>query len=146
MAGLNDFAKRVSRIAVEVEGNVERAMKDCATAVARSVVEGTPVDTGKARSNWLAGIDTPVIAEIEAHAPGMGGSTGDTNAEAAIGLASAVIETFDIEKNRSIHVTNNLPYIQPLNDGHSAQAPANFVEMAVMEGLATVKGANILKE
>ena len=52
MAGLDDLAKRLDRIAVRVEGNVERAMKDCAQVVLRSVVEGTPVDTGTARSNW----------------------------------------------------------------------------------------------
>jgi Flp pilus assembly protein TadD len=146
MAGLDAFAKRMSRIAVEVEGNVEQAMKDCATAVAKSVVEGTPVDTGKARSNWLAGIDAPVSAEIEPHVPGIAGSTGDANAEAAIDQASAVIETFNIAKNSSIHVTNNLPYIGALNDGHSRQAPTDFVKLAVMDGLATVKGAKILEE
>lgn len=146
MAGLDDFAKQISRIAVEVEGNVEKAMKDCAHAVARSVIEATPVDTGRARSNWLAGLDQPVDGTVDAHVAGAKGSTADANADAAIGAASDVIDAFDIEKNAEIHLTNNLPYIQPLNDGHSAQAPVNFVERAVIEGLATVRGAKIIQE
>lgn len=146
MAGLDDFAKRISRLAVQVEGNVEAAVKDCAHAVARSVVEATPVDTGKARSNWLAGLDQPVEGAVEAHVAGAKGSTADANAEAAIGAAAEVIDAFDIEKNAEIHLANNLPYIRSLNDGHSKQAPANFVETAVLEGLATVRGARILKE
>jgi hypothetical protein len=39
-----------------------------------------------------------------------------------------------------------LPYIGALNDGHSKQAPADFVRIAVMDGLATVRGAKILKD
>jgi hypothetical protein len=74
------------------------------------------------------------------------GSTGEANAAAAIEQAAAVIEGYDIDKNRSIHISNNLPYIGPLNDGHSKQAPAAFVQMAVMDGLATVRGAKILRE
>lgn len=51
MAGLEDFARRMNRIALQVEGNVEQAVRDCAKAVTKSVVENTPVDTGRAKSN-----------------------------------------------------------------------------------------------
>ncbi|WP_407649132.1 hypothetical protein [Devosia algicola] len=44
----------MSRISVEVEGGVEQAVKDCAVAVTRTVINATPVDTGRARSNWTA--------------------------------------------------------------------------------------------
>ncbi len=62
----------------------------------------------------------------------------------SIDAAEKVIETFDIKKNAEIHVTNNLSYIGALNDGHSKQAPADFVRLAVMDGLATVRGAKII--
>lgn len=146
MAGLDDFAKRMNRIAVQVEGNVERAVKDCAGAVARSVISNTPVDTGRARSNWLANLDHPTEGLFPARVPGEKGSTGEENAHAAMVAAEEVIETFGIDKNAEIHVSNSLPYIQPLNDGHSRQAPAGFVRIAVMDGLATVKGAKIVKD
>lgn len=67
----------------------------------------------------------------------------EANAAAAIEAADKVIETFDIGKNAEIHITNNLPYIGALNDGHSKQAPADFVRIAVMDGLATVRGAKV---
>lgn len=146
MAGLDDFAKRLDRIAVLVEGNVERAVKDCAGAVARSVISNTPVDTGRARSNWTAQMDEVFAGLFPARAPGIAGSTAEANAVAAIEAAEQVIETFDIEKNGSIHVTNNLPYIGALNDGHSKQAPPDFVRLAVLDGLATVRGAKIVEE
>jgi hypothetical protein len=146
MAGLDDFAKRLDRIAVLVEGNVERAVKDCAGAVARSVISNTPVDTGRARSNWTAQMDEAFAGLFPAKVPGIAGSTAEASAVAAIESAEQVIETFDIEKNGSIHVTNNLPYIGALNDGHSEQAPADFVRLALLDGLATVRGAKIVEE
>jgi HK97 gp10 family phage protein len=146
MAGLDEFARRIDRIAVQVEGNVERAVKDCAGAVARSVISNTPVDTGRARSNWTAQMDAAFDGLFPARVPGEKGSTGEANAVAAIEAAEKVIESFDIGKNAEIHVTNNLPYIGALNDGHSKQEPADFVRIAVMDGLATVRGAKILKD
>jgi len=143
---LDDFAKRLDRIAVRVEGNVERAVKDCAGAVLRSVVENTPVDTGYARSNWTPELDRAFEGLSPARVPGEKGSTAEENAAATIEAGTPTIEAFDIENNESIHITNNAPQIQPLNDGHSKQAPAGFVQTAVMDGLATVRGAKILKE
>ena len=67
---LDDFAKRIDRIAVRVEGNVERAVKDCAGAVLRSVVENTPVDTGMARSNWTPELDRAFEGLFPARVPG----------------------------------------------------------------------------
>ncbi len=146
MGGLDDFATRMSRLSVQVEGNVEQAVKDCAKAVARTAINATPVDTGRARSNWTAELDQAFSRLFPAHVPGEKGSTGEANAEAAINQANEAIERFDINANRSVHISNGLPYIGALNDGHSKQAPAGFVEEAVMEGLATVRGARIVKD
>lgn len=142
----DDFAKRIDRIAVRVEGNVERAMKDCAGAVLRSIVENTPVDTGYARSNWTPELDRAFEGLLPARVPGEQGSTAAENAAATIEAGTPTIEAFDIAANREIHITNNAPHIQPLNDGHSKQAPAGFVEIAVLEGLATVRGAKIVED
>lgn len=144
MAELNDFARRFDRISVRVEGNVEQAVKDCARAVARSVISNTPVDTGRARSNWTAQLDAAFDGLFPARVPGEKESTGEANAVAAIEVAEQVIETFDIAKNAEIHITNNLPYIGALNDGHSMQAPADFVRLSVLDGLATVRRAKII--
>lgn len=146
MAGLDDFANRLDRIAARVEGNVERAVKDCAGAVLRSVVENTPVDTGTARSNWTPELDRAFEGLFPARVPGKAGSTAEANAAVTVEAGMPTIEAFDIGKNGSIHITNNAPHIRPLNDGHSTQAPAGFVRIAVMEGLATVRGARIVED
>lgn len=137
---------RLDRIAVRVEGNVERAVKDCAQAVLRSVVEATPVDTGTARSNWSPELDRAFEGLLPARVPGTKGSTADANAAATIEAGAPVIEAFDIRTTREIHITNNAGHIQSLNDGHSKQAPADFVRLAVLDGLATIRAAKIVDD
>ena len=78
--------------------------------------------------------------------PGKAGSTAEENAAATIEAGTPTIEAFDITANREIHITNNAPHIQPLNDGHSKQAPAGFVQIAVMEGLAGLRRARIVED
>ena len=146
MATLEEFAKRMTRISVEVENGVEQGMRDCAGAVARSVIGGTPADTGRARSNWSAQMDEAARGLIPAYVPGRAGSTAQENAKAAVQAAVAKIAEFNIDKHKSIHITNNLPYIGSLNDGHSKQAPAGFVQMATLAGLSAVRGLRILKD
>ena len=146
MATLAEFAKRMTRISVEVENGVEQGMRDCAGTVARSVIGGTPADTGRARSNWSAQLDEAYAGVLPAYVPGSAGSTAQENAAAATRAAVAKITRFKIDKHKSIHITNNLPYISSLNDGHSKQAPAAFVQMATLAGLMAVRGMRILKD
>ena len=146
MASLEDFAKRMTRISVQVENGVEQRVRDCADAVARSVIGGTPADTGRARSNWAVQMDEAYKGLFPARMPGFGGSTAEENAAAAVHAAEAEIKGYDIDKNQSIHITNNLPYIGRLNDGHSAQAPKEFVRIAALAGLAAVRGLRVLKD
>jgi len=84
----------------------------------RRLVLATPVDTGRARSNWLASVGAPRRDEVPAR------DAGSAIAEAA-GVIAAAPE-FPL-----IYLSNNLPYIQRLNDGSSKQAPAAFVETAI---------------
>jgi hypothetical protein len=146
MNDLATFARRMDRIAVQVEGNAEKAVRDCASAVARSVIEATPADTGKAMSNWIAQLDAPSAGQREAHVPGTAGSTADINGQAAINQAIDVIRRYRAGQNRSINITNNLPYIGALNDGHSKQAPSEFVRIATFDGIASIRGAKLLEK
>lgn len=144
--GLEDFARRIVVRADNVPKEVNRIKRLCALAVDQTVVLATPVDTGRARSNWLVSLGEAVDAVRVPYAPlpagkdiGKFSETG--NAQAAMEQGKGVIAQAKVEQ--AIHVTNNLPYIQPLNEGHSAQAPAMFVEAAIQAGVAAVAGAKI---
>lgn len=85
------------------------------------VVMRTPVDTGRARGNWQAGVGTPPVGE-----------TDRTGASAALEQIAAEVESWDAE-NVAIYLVNNLPYIVALEDGHSGQAPQGMVKISLSE-------------
>lgn len=47
---------------------------------------------------------------------------------------------------QDIHLTNNLPYIKPLNEGSSHQAPAGFVEVAIENGRNYMASQKVTEE
>jgi len=145
VASLSQFSRRINAVATKVSANADKTVRRAALAADQAVVLGTPVDKGRARSNWLVDLDGPRRAQVEAAAPGAGGSTGGENATAAIAAASAKIARYNGDINRSIVIHNNLPYIDALNKGSSQQAPAGFVEKAVQSAVARVRSARLTR-
>lgn len=135
---LRQFGRRMKVRGALVEENAGKLLRKVALAVDSAVVLATPVDTGRARSNWQVEIGQPASGSIEPLAAGAGSTA------ASIDAAKAVIET--AVPGDTIHITNNLDYIGRLNDGWSAQAPAGFVEEAVQNGVQRIRNAKITVE
>ena len=103
------------------------------------IVQKTPVDTGRARSNWGINVGAPApppsnaITEEESarrnrEQEEIAGESVTAKAVSAAEASSAGIDGKDI-----VHITNNLPYVPLLNQGTSKQAPAGFVEATLVE-------------
>lgn len=75
-----------------------------------------PVDTGRARAGW--GITT--AESIPAPPPGTYGPPPLPDVSQLDGYTPAFI-------------LNAIPYIEPLENGHSKQAPNGFIRLAIME-------------
>lgn len=144
MADLRQFAGRIRVMGKRLEENADALTRKTALAVDGAVVIATPVDEGRARSNWQVNLDGPAQGTIPAYEPGQEGSTGGANSRAAVEQGKSVIGQYKGGTGSAIHITNNLPYIKRLNDGWSGQAPAGFVEKAVLVGVAAVQGAGSL--
>lgn len=140
---MKSFAARIDSIAARIESGADRVTRQTALAVDQTVVMATPVDEGRARSNWQVRAGIAPSEVIEPYAPGKGGSTGAQNTQAALDQGKIAISS--AAPGQEIHITNNLPYIGPLNDGHSAQAPAGFVEQAVNAGIETIRRARLIE-
>lgn len=143
MASLGEFRRRIGRIADSVEEAGGQALRECSLAIDQTVVMATPVDTGTARSNWQVEVGSAPEGVVGAFAPGEGGSTGAANASAAIAQGQATIA--QAKAGDEVHITNNLPYIEPLNQGHSAQAPEGFVEEAIQVGVTAIRGVRFVR-
>lgn len=85
------------------------------TILANNLLQLTPVDTGLARSNYFVSVDNP-SEEL----------TDKTDGQIK-GLERAV----QAKRFKIIWISNNLPYIERLDQGWSSQAPNGFVEQAL---------------
>ena len=102
--------------------------RQVAIAVHQTVVIATPVDKGCARGNWLPNVGSPITTpRLDAR---------DKSGAAIIAEGRGVIAR--AKPTDKIHFTNNLDYIGALNDGHSAQAPAGFIQKAIRAAEASV--------
>jgi hypothetical protein len=147
----NDFTNFIRRIKLRADNlprEVGKVVRLAALAIDQTIVMATPVDTGRARSNWLVSLSTPREDMIEAYAPipKMVSTPGSrlrerANAQAALNQGQAQIAAR--QPGEAIFISNNLPYIQRLNDGYSAQAPAAFVAASIDAAVAAVAGAKI---
>ena len=107
-----------TKFAKEVTEEHTKVLRLTALGVNRSLVMATPVDTGRARSNWWPSIGTP--------SNNRGGVIHNPIDRSKRMWSKGRMPPFAV-----LFLTNNLDYIQELNDGSSQQAPANFVERAV---------------
>lgn len=134
MADLRTFARRIRRLAGRTAKNVNQTVIRTAIAVDQAVVLATPVDTGRARGGWQAAIDSPIRDQIERL--DLGGSE-------TISANNSVIKTRRL--GQEVFISNNVRYIEFLNEGSSAQAPAGFIEMAVQAAATVVARARVVK-
>lgn len=131
----------MDRLSRQIPVGVKSMVKKTVLAIDQVLVTSTPVDTGRARSNWVVGTG-PSTRAIDAYAPGEGGSTAGENAQAALRQARAFLDSTDAT---TIYISNDLDYIEYLNQGTSAQAPAGFIEEAVQAGIDAVHNSKVLE-
>ena len=134
MADLRTFVRRIRARGRQVDEEVNRTVVQAAQVVNQAVILATPVDTGRARANWIASVGVPVTTPTDDADP----EGGDRIAQNAVTIAGR-------RNDQTIFISNNVDYIGFLNQGSSSQAPANFVEIAVQQGLSFLRRKRILR-
>lgn len=143
MATLAQFSQNIRKRGSQIENAGTRFVKATAKRALKNLVNATPVDTGRARSNWRVGIGAPVSSRIETY-----GSS--TAARAAISAGFARINSVKGVSGgggglkTAIYICNpldypgHLPNQRGLNDGASSQAPAYYIETALAEAVGAI--------
>jgi hypothetical protein len=108
----------------ETKERILTATKKVAFEVLKRVVEKTPVDTGRARGNWIVSVGAPDHSADGAEDKSSGGL-------ATVSREATKIKA--ISEPATIFVQNNLPYIEKLENGSSVQAPAGMVAVTIAE-------------
>lgn len=133
--GLQQFGLRMFVLADASVAGAERVVRGAAILVDQVAVTLTPVDTGRARSNWVVSVgalreDEPVTGDF------------DKSGNEALTQGRGEIDRWGIS-NGSIFVVNNVPYIEQLNDGSSRQRPEGMLPGAIQAGTDFVRRQKI---
>jgi hypothetical protein len=127
---LQDLANALNKKADGISKAVSDLSIKAALTIVGDLAVKTPVDTSKAISNWQVDLNREPDNQISPHYPGSDGSTFSESAAETLAKAKLVLR--NKKPGMVIYITNNLPYIQKLNDGSSIQEPAGFVERAIL--------------
>ena len=110
------LTKGIKKASEGIETSVDEITRKIALIAYDGITKKTPVDTGRARGNWNFSVGSP-------------DSTIDENA--------TKIKPAKLKKGdglEDIYITNNLPYIKRLEDGHSKiKAPKGMVKVTLAE-------------
>jgi hypothetical protein len=130
---LHFLAAWANKTESRIEYQANEATKKVAIRVLEVLVHNTPVDTSQALSNWRVGVKSRRPTKtIPPYYPGTYGSTRESSAGAAIRAGTELIKTR--EKKKTIHIANNLDYIEGLDAGTISRQPGAFVAKAILAG------------
>lgn len=137
------MGKQADRINNLILKTVRDVVRTAQLRSLQAITSGTPVDTGFARGGWTPTLGRPatdpLIPPTDETAARAAGST---NLAANQARSLRIASSYQLQ-NGPVFLTNAVPYIERLNEGSSAQAPAKFVEKAIEEALrVTVAGFN----
>lgn len=127
--------QKLDNLARQVEVGTQDMLKRVALNIDSALVLTTPVDTGRARSNWQVSIGKSALGTVDA----------PVSPSEAIGNAKSELSKLR-DSDSSVHITNNLPYIQRLNEGWSPQQPAGFVDQAIATVVGSIHKQRILSK
>lgn len=118
------FTADLTKYAKKTKSDIGTAKRAIVFNVFREVIKRTPVDTGRAKSNWFVSEGVPSTQINQRTDKSNLGNIGKHSAQE---LKSITINLgFDF-------LTNNLPYIGSLEYGRSDQAPLGMVRTTLRQ-------------
>ena len=114
-----EFKRNFSALLKRVGDKADLVVRKVAIELQSSMIEKSPVDTGRFRANWQCGV-------------------GSVNASVAAAIGSdykgrAVTAIQGWKPDQTIYLTNSLPYSRRLEFGWSQQAPGGMVRLTVQD-------------
>lgn len=122
--GPQTFSVQLARFAEIAELRVDDIVRKVAIDMLGRIVLRTPVDTGRARANWVVSIGARTTLISRDAADPTGRTTIEKGTRLLLGYQSSITVAW---------ISNGLPYILPLEYGSSKQAPAGMVRLTVQE-------------
>lgn len=114
------FAANLNKLCERAKDKAHIVVRKTAFELQGMMIDMSPVDTGRFRSNWAVG-----LGAINTSTDAAPDKTGD----AAKGRAQAALQGW--KPGQTIYLSNSLPYARRLEMGWSQQAPSGMVRLTV---------------
>jgi hypothetical protein len=142
--GFEQFSRRMTIVADVVDKNAGKVIRQAALEADQVGVLRTPVDTGRARANWIVSTGSPSSTETA------GPNAGDQSANEAQATAQALnqAQTALVGYKLTlgpIFITNNVEYIMFLDEGSSEQAPQGMTAFMLQAASDVLRKGGLLK-
>jgi hypothetical protein len=125
------FTLDINKFIEKTQANSNLVVRRTVIGILSKVVMKSPVDTGRFRANWQVGLNSAKSGSSESV---------DKSGSATIASGSKAIPAE--AAGNAFYITNNLPYAQALEDGHSIQSPpGNMVAGTVAEFESIIREA-----
>lgn len=124
------FRRDYAAIIKKAGARAEMVVRSSASALGGSLVQRSPVDTGRFKGNWQFGVGG-INPEIS--------SSPDISGTGSTWRINAGLQTW--RAGQTIYITNSLPYAYRLEHGWSQQAPAGMVRLTILEFQSQVRKA-----
>lgn len=113
------FSKQLTAFVSGTKEKIDKTVKGATVVLATNVITETPFDTTAAQGNWQASVGEPKTSILDRK-----------GVDAAI---ADVMANVPDEAGSVVYLSNNLPYIQKLEYGHSDQAPQGMVRVNAVQ-------------
>ena len=113
----SELSKALESSKVDIKAKANKAVRIAAIKTWAKIIKMTPVDTGRARSNWFIGL-------------AIGSEVNEVNRQRGPNYINKKLP--DDLLNNKVYLYNNLPYINKLEYGHSGQAPKGMVRVSLL--------------
>ena len=129
---MTTFSLDISKFAEKVGERADQVVREICLNLLSEIVYKTPVDTGRARANWLTSINAPAIGTVEFDADAGSGITAPNSSAASVSAINNGVPLLKQATGNIFWISNNLPYIYRLEyEGWSKQAPRGMVRIAI---------------
>lgn len=119
---MKSFSLDLRAFAEKAGKNADLVARKVGIDAASRMIDRTPVKTGRARANWTVAVGTPWGDVRDAT---------DKSGQSTKSAASSALAAYRC--GPTIWITNNLPYIERLEDGWSRKAPAGMLGVTFIE-------------
>ena len=129
--GFGQFATKMFSLSESIDQVDEYIIRKAVLVTGQALVTTTPRDTGRAAGSWVAS-----VVDNDSQPPEVPKPLAQAIADISSGASSYK------SSMPGVYVYNNLPYIIPLNRGHSMKAPIGWIQNSIKQGVSAVGAAS----